>query len=71
MKIGRLYKKLEKFFSKGKKDEEKREDLLNALDEKIASMKEKMKKSEDSNKKEELKKEIEALIEIKDKIVKE
>jgi len=69
MKIEELFEKAEKFFGmekdEQKKNGEKRNELMLLLEEKINSMKEKIKECEDEEKKEELKKKTEVLQQLK------
>ena len=69
MKIEELFEKAEKFFGmqkdEQKKNGEKRNELILLLEEKINSMKEKIKECEDEEKKDELKKETEVLQQLK------
>ena len=69
MKIEELFEKAEKFFGmqkdEQKKNGEKRNELMLLLEEKINSMKEKIKECEDEEKKDELKKETEDLQQLK------
>ena len=69
MKVEELFKKAEIFFGMAKDEQEKngseREELIFLLEEKIDSMKDKIKECDDIEKKEELKKEIEVLVQLK------
>jgi hypothetical protein len=71
MKIEKLFKMAEKFFDMGKKKQkkngEKKAKLESALDEKIVSMKAKIKNSDSKKKKEKLKVELTVLEEIRKK----
>jgi hypothetical protein len=72
MKIEKLFKLAQKVFildvKEDKKSEEKKDELLKSLDKKIASMKDKIKDTDSKKKHEELKKEIDILIKLRDKI---
>lgn len=72
MKIDKLFKKAEKFFGmdkdEQKKNIEKKEKLLAALEEKILSMKVTIKSTENIEKKENLKKELDVLQKLKEKL---
>ena len=69
MKIEELFEKTEKFFGMDKDEQkqniDKRNELILLLEDKINSMKEKIKECEDEEKKNELKKEIGVLQELK------
>lgn len=72
MKIDKLFKKAEKFFGmdkdEQKKNIEKKEKLLATLEEKILSMKVTIKSTENIEKKENLKKELDVLQKLKEKL---
>ena len=72
MKIEKLFKKIENFFSLDEKEQaqngEKREKIVSSLDKKIDSMKEKIKECTKKKKKEKLKKELSALMELREKM---
>ncbi|MCD6432548.1 MAG: hypothetical protein J7L21_00765 [Sulfurimonas sp.] len=74
MKLGKLFKKAEKFFGMGRvKREEngkKKKKLEDSLDKKIFSMKSKIKKMTNSSKKNEAKKELEVLQKLYKKLLK-
>lgn len=69
MKIEELFEKAERFFGMGKDEQKKngteRKELIFLLEEKIDSMKDKIKECDDNEKKEELKKEVEVLGQLK------
>lgn len=73
MKMQELFEKAEKFFGMDKDERiqniEKKEKLMSSLEEKISSMKENIKNCDEEEKKEVLKKEIEVLQKLKDKIL--
>jgi len=73
MKIEKLFKKIEAFFSiqdkKHKKREKKKEELIIALEKKISSMKDKIKSLDDGEKIQEIKKELDVLKNIRKKIL--
>ncbi|WP_415397407.1 hypothetical protein [Sulfurimonas sp. CS5] len=72
MKINKLFKKAEKFFvldeSEQEKKEKKREKLKYSLEKKIASVKKKIKKAQDSDEKSALKKQLDVLVEFREKL---
>ncbi len=69
MKVEELFEKAEKFFGMAKdeqsKNVDKRKELIFLLEEKITSMKDKIKECDDDEKREELKKETEVLQQLK------
>ena len=72
MKLEKIFKKAEKFFGmdekKQKKKVEKKDRLKFSLEKKISSMKGKIKKMENIQKKDELKSELEVLNKLLDKL---
>jgi len=70
MKFEKLFKKIEKFFYTDKEniDKEKKDKLIVLLEDKIESIKEKIKDSSSKTKKEKLKKQLNALKELRDKM---
>jgi hypothetical protein len=72
MKLEKLMKKIEKFFSMDlsvqEKKFEKREELICSLDKKMLSMKDKIKMSTSVDKKEQLKKELDVLKSLREKL---
>ena len=70
MKLAKLFKKVEDFFKidSSTVDEQKKEDLINALDKKIASTKEKIKNSSSKSKTLKLKKKLNILKELEAKL---
>ena len=72
MKINKLFKKAEKFFvldeSEQGKEEKKIEQLKYSLEKKIASVKKKIKKAQDSDEKSALKKQLDVLVEFREKL---
>ncbi|MEA2100911.1 MAG: hypothetical protein U9P72_12365 [Campylobacterota bacterium] len=75
MKLEKLFKKVESFFcmdrSQRYESDEKREKLINSLSKKIDSMKEKIKKLDDEEKKDNMKKELDVLKGLKNRLDKE
>lgn len=74
MKLGKLFKKAEKFFGMGRAKQEenakKKKKLESSLDKKIISMKSKIKETTESSKKTDLKKELEVLQKLYKKLLK-
>ncbi|MEA3331436.1 MAG: hypothetical protein U9Q29_07085 [Campylobacterota bacterium] len=74
MKLGKLFKKAEKFFGMGRAKQEengkKKKKLENSLEKKITSMKGKIKDMTDISKKNEAKKELEVLQKLHKKLLK-
>jgi len=72
MNIKKLFKKAEKFFvldeSEQEKKEKKKEKLNYSLQKKIASVKKKIKRAEDSDEKTLLKKQLDILVEFHEKL---
>lgn len=70
MKFDKLFKKIEKFFTidDEKLKEEKRAKLLLSLEDKIESLKSKVSDASSKSKKTKLKKQLEVLKELKDKL---
>ena len=69
MKIEELFEKAEKFFGMEKNEQknniEKREELISSIEEKMTSIKEKIKEDDNDEKKEGMKKELEVLQQLK------
>ncbi len=72
MKIEKLFKRVEIFFKLDEEEQaikgKKRKKLINSLEKKITSMKEKIKESDNKEKKIQLKRELEVLINLRKRI---
>ena len=68
MKIDKLFKKINKFFTAVGKNNKKRDELILALDNKISSMKETIKDEQNKEKAKQLKKELNILKNIRKNI---